>query len=129
MAPNEQGLMQRTFAWTGCGAALGGMLGVVSAGFTSTPPGETARAFVARSSMVSAGELAGIAAIFAASDTILTNINGHSAANGAVAGCLAGSLMGVRSGSIINAAYGCGAFAVLQGLGGLSFDMHGDSGH
>lgn len=120
--------MARTGAWTVYGALFGGIIGVVSAGFSRPPVGEATLPFVARHSMVGAGELAGIAAIFAASDTVLGNVAGRSAMTSAVAGCAAGSLLGIRQGSVVNAAYGCGVFAVLQGSGALSFEMNGPEG-
>ena len=114
MPASEQGLLERTMVWAGAGGAVGGMIGVVTAGFTRPAVGQPAIAFVAKTSATSAGELAGIAAIFAVSDSILTSTRGHSPANGALAGCLAGSLLGLRAGSVTNAFYGCGAFALLQ---------------
>ena len=128
MPASEIGMMERAGVWAGAGAAAGGLLGVAGAGFSRPAIGESSLKFVARSSITTSAELAGVAAIFAATDTTLNHMRGHSWVNGAVAGCLSGGLLGLRSGSIGNMAYGCGTFAVIQAFAGLGDEWSG-GGH
>ena len=129
MPASEEPPLSKMVSWAVAGFAGGGVVGVVAAGFTTPPPGETGMRYVAKTSLASAGELAAIAAVFAGTDAIMTNVRGPSASNSALAGCAAGSLLGIRSGSVVNAAYGCGMFAAIQGFAGLSFSMNGSGGH
>ena len=129
MPASEEPPLSKMVSWAVAGFAGGGIIGVVGAGFTNPPPGETSMRYVAKTSMASAGELAAIAAVFAGSEAIFTNIRGPSPTNSALAGCTAGSLLGIRSGSVINAAYGCGVFAAIQGFAGASYSMNGSGGH
>ena len=121
--------MEKTFSYAAFGGACGGLLGATSAAWSKPVSAETSMAYVVRSTAVSAGELAGIAAIFAATESILTGINGHTPMNSAIAGCAAGSLIGVRQGSIPNAAFGCATFGALQFAGALQQTMNGSGGH
>jgi hypothetical protein len=117
------------FAWGGTGLFVGGMLGAIGAGFAKPAVGESSMGFIARSSAITAGELAGIAAVFAVTDSVLSMSSGPSPVNSAMAGCAAGSLLGFRAGSAASAAYGCGMFASLQLFGGYALALNGDAGH
>ena len=119
--------MARTVSWATMGGAVGGFIGMLHAGFqANTPAGMTTAAFLGRHAAATGGELAGVAAIFAATDTLLTAANGPSGMNSALAGCAAGSLLGVRSGSPATAAFGCGVFGAVQGFAHVST---GGGGH
>ena len=128
-ASEEQNALQKAFAWGGSGALVGGAMGAIGAGWTRPPVGETSMGFIVRSSAVTAGELAGIAAVFALGETVVTSLNGPSPVNPAIAGCAAGALLGVRQGSATNAGYGCVVFAGLQLFGGYAADFGAIGGH
>jgi hypothetical protein len=110
---------ERMASWAAAGGLTGGFLGMVAAGYGKPAVGEASMAYVGRLSATSAAQLAGIAAVFAVTDSVLTSSRGHSALNSATAGCLAGALLGVREGSIQRAAIGCAVFGSIQAAGAL----------
>lgn len=129
MAPSEQAPAERMVAWTAGAGIAGGFVGVVRAGFEKPAVGENTIKFVGRHTLVSAGELAGIAAVFSGLESTLELTRGPAAGNSAIAGCAAGSLLGVRAGSITNAAYGCVIIGGLQMLNGMQNKFNGHGGH
>lgn len=67
---------------------------------------------------------AAVSGVYTASEGIVQNIRGKKdIGNGAIAGCAAGSLIGLRKGSVQMVAGGCASFAVvsafLETFGGL----------
>ena len=124
MVASDEPMAARVASWAVTGGLVGGMLGTVGAGFTRPPAVGTSASlsFIAKSSALTAGELAGVAAVFAATDTFLHQTRGHSPVNGAIAGCAAGSVFGLRSGSFGQAGMGCSVMAMLQLAGGMMLE-------
>ena len=76
-----------------------------------------------------AGMLGAVAAVFGGTDALVTSVRGPGMANSMFAGCVAGSLLGLRSsrGGLSTAASACGLFAGVQFVYQLGFDPDGTS--
>lgn len=82
-----------------------------------SPPAEGALRHTGMIVAKHAATFGSIAAVFAMTDTVMESVQPHSKMNAAVAGCAAGSIIGLRAGSIPQAAAGCGLFGFIQGAG------------
>ena len=98
---------------------MGTFYGMISAGYGKPAIGEGSMAYVGRLSTSNGVQFAGIAAVFALTDTVLTQSRGHSAINSGLAGCAAGALLGAREGSASKSALGCALFASIQAAGAV----------
>ena len=129
MPASEMGLMERVSTWTGAGAAAGGFVGMMRAAYGKQPVGAPAMGYVRELAVKESLSLASIAAVFATTDTLLTQTRGHSVMNHAAAGCAAGALLGAREGSPAKAAFGCAIFGMVQFAGGLGESRLDGDGH
>ena len=117
-ASEDAGLVERTLSWMAAGAASGAFFGMAAAAYRPAPPeGIGSMQYVGKMSAGSAAGFASVAAVFAATDTLLTQARGHSVANSVAAGCAAGALYGAQQSSIHKAGMGCLLFGFMQGLG------------
>ena len=115
--------------WLAGGAASGAAMGLVSSGFRPPAPNVPAKSHIMGQITANAGTMAGVAAVFAVSDTLLTQARGHSVVNSAVAGCAAGAALGLQQGSPSRAFYACGLFGMIQLFGGMGVEHSGGGGH
>jgi len=118
VASEAPSLMGQTATYTVGGAAGGFVMGAIESAWK--PPHPTAP-FTHSMKIVGnhAGGLAAVAAVFGLADASLHMVNGSSPANQVVAGCLAGSLPGLKMGNAQLAVGGCAGFALMQAVGAL----------
>ena len=108
-----EGIVPQAIHFGSMGLMAGALIGAVQSAWVTTPPSSTIK--VAASNIASnAGMLGAVAAVFGATEALGTSIRGPGIANPVVAGCLSGSLMGIRAGSLSTAASACGLFAGVQ---------------
>ena len=113
-------MVERGLTFAAGGAAAGGVIGLLTAGYGKPVVVESGIAYAGKNAATHAAGLAAVAGIFAASDTFLTQVRGHSPANAVAAGCLAGAALGAQQGSIARMAVGCGLFGAVQAFGARS---------
>ena len=109
--------MERGLNFTAAGAVSGGLVGLMTSGYFKPVAGEASLAYVAKASGGHAALFAGMAGIFAVSETFLDQTRGHSPVNSAIAGCAAGALIGAKAGDPTRMAFGCGLFGAVQAFG------------
>jgi hypothetical protein len=116
-ASGDEGFMAKVMAWVSGGAAAGA--GIAFAQAAIQHPAPTTPNYVGKLAMGHAGKLASIAGVFAATDSILTSVRGHSGINQAVAGCASGGVLGAMMGGPQSAAFYCVLFGTLQGAASI----------
>lgn len=109
--------MGTTLNYAMFGTAAGACAGALAAGMQKPPPGMTWQSFLMRDVTRHTAMFGGIAAIFGVTQSTLNTVRGHSTANDVAAGCIAGSLVGARSGSFERAGLGCAFFGGMQFVG------------
>jgi len=129
MTGSDMNPFEKAAMWAAGGAAVGAAWGTMVGGWGKPAVGEASMAYVGKMTAANAGSFAAIAAVFAVTETSLTQSRGPSPFNAAAAGCLAGAMLGAREGSFNKAAIACGVFGMGQflgevGNGALSDDPH-----
>ena len=118
MPASEIGVGERTLNFATAGAGAGAITGIVNGAFSKPVVGESTMALVGGQAIRNAGVFAGIAGVFAATDTLLDQTVGHNSVNSAAAGCAAGAIAGARfGGDPMKMMFGCLVFGSLQGIG------------
>ena len=108
-----EGIVPQAIHFGSMGVAAGALIGAIQTAWITTPPSSTLT--VAAGNIASnAGMLGAVAAVFGATEALGENLRGPGMANPVLAGCAAGSLMGIRTGSLSTAASACGLFAGVQ---------------
>lgn len=121
--PEAKGFLGQTMEYAAIGVVSGAVIGMLTGAYGS-PPKEIALLHTGRLVASHGATLGAVAAVFGGTEAIITGVRGPSFFNSVIAGCAAGSVMGVRTGSLTNAAAGCGMFGGMQLLAqfGLSSD-------
>ena len=122
----EGGIVPNAIYLGSLGVGAGALLGCVQSAWTSAPPATVLKVF-GTNVATHAGTLGAIAAVFGGTEALTTSVRGPGMANSMFAGCVAGSLLGLRSGGISTAASACGLFAGVQFVYQLGFDPEGTS--
>ena len=122
MAPSETaGPMERGLTFATGGAVMGGLIGMLSAGYSKPAVMDVpAMTYVSKTAAGHAAGFAAVAATFAVTDTLLTQTRGHSVANTAAAGCAAGAVLGAQQGSPAKMGFACLVFGGIQAVGARS---------
>eukprot|EP00326_Haptolina_ericina_P012588 CAMPEP_0181211524 /NCGR_PEP_ID=MMETSP1096-20121128/23830_1 /TAXON_ID=156174 ORGANISM="Chrysochromulina ericina, Strain CCMP281" /NCGR_SAMPLE_ID=MMETSP1096 /ASSEMBLY_ACC=CAM_ASM_000453 /LENGTH=111 /DNA_ID=CAMNT_0023302927 /DNA_START=52 /DNA_END=387 /DNA_ORIENTATION=+ len=104
------------------GAAIGAGMGAVAIAYQPPPPSAgTLVATTSKAIGTHAAQFGAIAAVFGMTDAVTTAVMGNDWKAHAVAGCAAGTLMGVKSRKVEHAFTGCGLFGAVQILSGLKW--------
>lgn len=112
------GALVNTFSYGGKGVVAGTVMGAVQVAY-NPPPLNAGSAFqnTTRAMGLHAAQFGAVCALFGLADSVAVSNLGNTNTAHALAGCAAGSIMGVRTRNPMNAIQGCGAFGLLQIVG------------